>query len=188
MANLGLCDVSPLPKLSVKGPGADPWLRERGIQTPATVLEIGTLPDGGVTARIGTVEFFVESGPSAESVPLLDTALGAAPSGVFRVERQDATFVLAGAQVQEALAQTCGINFREAPEGRVILTSVAGVSCIVLPQRIAEVDAYRLWVEPSGAVYLWQTLATIVSELGGGLIGAASVYPELATSRVPSSA
>ena len=180
MRTLALCDVSPLPKLGMKGPNAEPWLREQGVPIPPNIYDCHEFDDRGLCIRVGVDEFFIESGPAAESVERLGVALDSPGPGVWPVERQDAAFLLAGSRALEVLAQTCGINFRQAPDRRLIMTRLAGVSCVILPQPVDQVPIYRLWVDPSYAVALWQTLSGIVGELDGGIVGAACFYGDLA--------
>src|SRR5204863_432116 len=78
--------------------------------------------------------------------------------GVYRNERQDATFLLTGARGHEVLAQTCAVDVRQATPRRLIVTRVAGVNASVLPETIAGLPAYRLWVDPSFAWDLWESL------------------------------
>ncbi len=87
--------------------------------------------------------------------------------------------MLAGSRSTEVFAQTCGINFGEMPQRHVIFTRVAGVSCTVFPDSIRDIEAYRIWVDFSYAEYLWETLVEISESLGGSVIGAGCVFPEL---------
>ncbi len=66
---------------------------------------------------------------------------------------------------REVLAQTCAINFAAAPAGQLIYTRVAGVSCAILPALDGNPLSYRIWVDPSYAGYLAETLANIATEL-----------------------
>ena len=59
------------------------------------------------------------------------------------------------------------------------MTRVAGVSCCVFPDTIGGIPAYRIWVDTSYALYLWETLVEICESVGGGVIGAGCVFPEL---------
>lgn len=181
-ATLALCDCSALSKLGVKGPDAATWLGKRGIGVPDGAFESGGLADGGVVVNLTGGEFFAESGPASETVPMLAAHLGQGQSGVARVQRQDATFLLSGSRARQVLAQTCGIDFDQAPPRRLILTRLAGVTCAVLPQPEQDIEVYRLWVDHSHAVYLWQALVQISGELGGRVIGAACFYPDLQVS------
>lgn len=176
---LGLCDMSALSKLGVKGPDADRWLQDQDVDVPDLIYESRQLPGGGVIVRIGSDEFLLESGVTNELVPVLRARIDSTEGSMVPVVREDATFLLIGTRSREVLDQTCGINFQEAISRRLVLTRVAGVSCGVFPERFKEIPAYRLWVEPSYAVYLWETLVEICESLGGHAIGAGCIFPEL---------
>jgi|CXWL01.1.fsa_nt_gi sarcosine oxidase subunit gamma len=177
---LGLCDLSGLQKLGVKGPAAATWLTNNGLQVPRDIFASRPLLGGGMIVRFGPREFFLEDGIANANLPALAAKIGSRQDGLVRVEHQEATFVLTGHRCLELFAQTCGINFREALPDKVVFTRVAGVSCGILPESLhGGVPAYRLWVDPSYAVYLWETLAEICASLGGGVIGAGCIYSEL---------
>lgn len=176
---LGLCDLSALPQLGVKGPAADPWLRQQGVEVPAELYEVRALGDGGLIGRVAADEFFLESGTAGRSVPDLAERLATVPGGAYRVERHSAAFLLSGSRRLEVMAQTCGVNLAEAAPRRLIYSRVAVTSCGLLPDRLNGAQVLRLWVEPSLAVYLWQTLAEISGELGGRIVGASCFYPDL---------
>ena len=183
MKILGLCDVSALPKLGVKGPAADAWLNEHDVDVPPATFETRSLTDDGVVARLGEDEFLIESGSEPMSVPALRAELGPAAEGTYRVERQDATFLLAGEKAVGVMAQTCGIDFNQATPDRLIMTRVAGVSCSVLPQSMSSICTYRLWVDATFAAYLWEQLALITADLAGKIVGAACFYPAIKETR-----
>ena len=50
----------------------------------------------------------------------------------------------------------------------------------VLPDRDGDVPVYRVWVDFTYAASFWEAAALIAEELGGRVVGAACVYPELA--------
>ena len=176
---LGLCDLSPLAKLGLKGPNASAWLQEQGAPLPASVFESLHIDqdngDGGLIVRLGSDEFFLESGLRGDLLAQLDANLGRGRPGVVRVERQEATFLLTGSRALEVLAQTCGINFREVPSNRLVMTRVAGVNCSVLPEEADDFSRYRLWVDPTYAIALWDSVEQISRELGGQLVGASAI-------------
>lgn len=180
--DLALCDLSGLAKLGVRGPEAESWLRGQGLDIPPNLYDTRGLPDGGLLAQIGTDQFLLESGIRGETVTALGTLLGAGVSGAYRVERQEATFLLAGRRLREVLAQACAIDFGALPSQRLIYTRIAGVSGAVLPQEIDGRPACRLWIDPSYAADLWESLVTIAQELGGRVVGTACFYAELDSS------
>ena len=61
----------------------------------------------------------------------------------------------------------------------LILTRAGGVNCGVLPGALGEVPLFRLWVDPTYAASLWEMLVPIGEELGGRVVGADSLPPEL---------
>lgn len=178
MTSLGICDVSGLQKLGVKGPDAAAWLHSLGIDVPAKILDSNSLPPGGVIVRLGRDEFFLEDDIANTALPRLMTKADAHRGDMYRVEHDEATFLLVGDRATQVLAQTCAINFREVVPQQVVFTRVAGVSCSVLPA-LADIPTYRFWVDPSYAVYLWKTLVEICESLDGRVIGAGCLYREL---------
>jgi sarcosine oxidase subunit gamma len=128
-----------------------------------------TLPDGGLIARLGLTEYLVE-GNSPTIGTLMQTGRVA---GVYPVLRQDASFALCGARVNDLLLQTCNVDFRmlDAEPSKLILTSMAGVGVTILATRTGDQPCYRLWCDGTFGRYLWDTLTGIAEELGGGCIG-----------------
>ena len=173
---LGLCDLSPLAKLGLTGPHASAWLQQQGVPLPESIYDALRLDDNGWIVRFGRDEFFLESGLGSELISKLDANLGRGRPGIARVERQEATFLLTGARALEVLAQTCGIDFRELPPKQLVISRVAGVNCCLLPEGDDKLPCYRIWVDPTYAVALWDSLAQISAELGGRLVGAAAIY------------
>jgi sarcosine oxidase subunit gamma len=169
---LALCDVSALPRITVKGPAAVEFVARLGLTVPAGVYGVDPLPDGGLVVRTGTSELFLESGPRGESVAGLAAALGRGGDGIYPVPRQDASFLLSGTRAPEVLAQTCAINFQETGVA-FIMTRVAGVSAAILPRTLNGLPVYQLWLDYSYGPWLWDQLFAIVRELEGGVVGVA---------------
>jgi sarcosine oxidase subunit gamma len=176
---LALCDLSALPKLGLKGGGAEGWLRSQQIDVPPNTYDVAHLADGGLIARLGDADFFLEAGTADAVLP----RLAATPADVYRVERQDATFLLTGSRTLRLLARLSSIDFAAAPPRRLILTRAGGVNCAVLPDRDGDVPHYRLWVDYTYAASFWESVVEIAKELGGRVVGAACVYPKLAAGR-----
>jgi sarcosine oxidase subunit gamma len=174
---VALADLSFLPKLGLKGPGADQWLASLDITLPAKPNSWTTLLGGGFIARLGRSEFFLEGGTTADGIGAIRSALGTGAPGVYPVIRQDAGFLLAGKRVNELLVETCNVNFAEIdPQERiVVMTQMIGVSVLVIREMDREIPRYRIWCDPTFAPYFWETLSEIAADLGGGVIGADSV-------------
>jgi glycine cleavage system aminomethyltransferase T len=183
LKTLAFCDVSAFRTIGVKGPGAGAFLRVQNVDPPPLDETYATRPlDDGLVVRLGTDEFFLESGIESQTYDHIAHALTRNANtmpGVYPIVREDASFIIAGKRAREVLAQTCGVNFRNEPPGKVVLTRVAGVNVMILTSGDAS-PRYRVWLDPSYATYLWQQLDDIVHDLNGKVVGAACVYPQLA--------
>ena len=176
LQSLALCDVSGLPKVGIKGPDAESFLVDQGIDVPASTYDWRRLADGGLIVRLGSDEFMIEDSEAGETVrnvsASIDTNIGSGAARLaYRVERQEATFLLIGSKAMDVLSQTCGINFRDAPD-QLVFTRVAGVSCGVFPELVNSHPAYRIWVDCTFALYLWEMLYQICDDLDGRVIDA----------------
>jgi sarcosine oxidase subunit gamma len=166
---LAIADVSCFAKAGLKGPRAASWLAERGIPVPPRA----NTWTGDLIARLGETEFFLEGDAAGKVVET-------ASQGVYPVLRQDTAIALAGRRVNEVLLETCSFNFAALDtQETLVMTSMAGVPVLVIPQRREGLPLTRIWADPTFAPYLWQTLLEIVQELGGGPAGLASVFPQL---------
>lgn len=174
MQAVALADLSCLNRAGLKGPGAAQWLERQGIAVPAQANAWLSLPGGGVIARLGRSEFFLEDAAGGDTVARIGTALGSGATDVVPVLRQDAAIALLGRDVNALLVQTCNVNFAAIdPQDPVaVMTQMVGVSVLVLRRDRRELPGYRIWCDPTFAPYLWETLAGIAAELGGGVIGA----------------
>jgi sarcosine oxidase subunit gamma len=175
---VGLCEMSLLEKLGVKGPDAAAWLAEQGLDVPAAVYASGPLEEGGLIVRLGVDEFLLEAGSPDRSLAPLRDALPADSPQLLPVVREDATLLLCGTRASDLLAQSCGHDFSKCPSAQLVYTRVAGVSCGILPQQIVGRSVYRLWLDPSFAIYLWEVLGEIARELGGGVVAESAILRE----------
>jgi len=156
-----------LPRLGLKGPGVARWLGVQSITTPSDILSAVPIAGDAWIARLAAVEYLIEGNTDSDLVSDLRGRLSPLPSGILLIPRCDVTFLLAGSNARSVFAQTCGIDFRLAQPQRLVFSRVAGVSCGILPEVTNGLINYRMWVELSYAAYLWETLAGIVTELGG---------------------
>lgn len=172
---LGIADVSHLYRTGFKGQGVAAWLAEQGLPVPEAPNTWQALANGGFVARLGLTEYLIEDGLAGRTSAKLahrEPALR-----VYPVLRQDLALALCGEALHELLLQTCNVNFRalELEAKPVVLTSMAGVAVTVLPGERLGRPYYRLWADGTYGVYLWETLAGIAGELGGGPVGLATI-------------
>jgi sarcosine oxidase subunit gamma len=176
---VALTDASCLRRMGVKGPAAQAWLDAQGVPPPAGVNRWQRTADGVLVARLARTEFFLEDRLGGDAVMRLRAALAPA-EGVYPVMRQDAALVLAGERANELLVQTCNVNFRawDAGDPALAMTSMVGVSVLVLWQPHGGGRLYRIWCDGTFGPYLFETLLAIARELGGGPVGLSSLFPE----------
>lgn len=173
--NAGIADVSHLSRMGFKGQGVAAWLAEQDLPALPQPNTWAPLASGGLIARLGQTEYLIEDGMSGRASARLahrEPALR-----VYPVLRQDLALVLCGESIDELLLQTCNVNFRalDLATRPVVLTSMAGVAVTVLPGERLGRPYYRLWADGTYGVYLWETLAGIAAELGGGPVGLAVI-------------
>jgi sarcosine oxidase subunit gamma len=176
--SLALCDLSCLPKLAVKGSGTVGWLQSAGVPVPEDLFGMARLPGAGHILRTDLQEFFVEDGFTGQWVAELARGSGSKPAETLLLNRQEASFLLCGSKMPSLLRETCGyhVNF---DKEEMAFTRVAGVSCMLLSGRSADSNAVRIWMDPSYAPYLWETLLEIAQELGGSAVGIGCLAREL---------
>jgi len=180
----GICDVSCLQRFGVKGPQAAQWLEQRNIAPPAGNNSWATSGSGEGTSLVlclGSSEFLIEQQLNNTSNGLPDDRSLSQPiaAGVYRVQRNDAAFILSGSRIQDLLSELCLLDLREqALAGdAVVMTQVAGVSATLLRQPSPGKHGgmvFRLWCDGSYGAYMWQTLTQLAGELGGGAVGLAT--------------
>jgi sarcosine oxidase subunit gamma len=176
-ADLGLCDVSFLSRVTIKGPAAAAVLGSKQVAVPAKVLDVAAI-GGGIVARTGGSEFFVEDGLRGVIAQQVASA-ARETAGCYVATRQDASFLLSGKRAAEVFLETCGYDFRQ-PSKQIVFTRVVGVSCSILYRDFGGVSAFQLWLDGSYGGYLWETLHEIVCELNGAAVGAGAFYHDLA--------
>ena len=164
---LTIADHSLLSRAGVKGPGAAAWLAALGLNLPASPNHWLELPQGGLVDRLGQSEYLIDG--NAEVVAKI--AATTRTPGVYPVLRQDASFSLSGSRVSELFLQTCNVDFRilDSDPAQLLMTSMVGVSVVVVPLKTGASPNYRLWCDGTYGLYLWETLNEIIAELGGGV-------------------
>jgi len=174
-----LTDASCLPRMGVKGPQAESWLRGQGVGVPEGVNAWIRTSEGALVARLARTEFFLEDRVGGTAVERWRDALEPA-SGLYPVLRQDAALALAGPRLNDLLVQTCNIDFQaHAPgERTVFMTSMVGVSVLLLWEQVPAGPLLRIWCDGTFGAYLWETLLEIARQEGGGAVGLGRLFPD----------
>jgi sarcosine oxidase subunit gamma len=167
-----LIDASALPRCGCKGPGAAQWLTAQGLTIP-TAFNTWAATDSGLIGRLAATEFFIEDtregGVAARIRQALTRGASTDSGACYPVLREDAALILTGPHANDILLQTCNIDFAglDMAAKPLVMSSMVGVSVLVIPQKQATGVVYRICCDPTFGPYLWRTLLAIVREQGG---------------------
>ncbi|MCX4187099.1 sarcosine oxidase subunit gamma [Methylophaga sp. OBS4] len=169
---LSICDVSALNRFGVKGPNASAWLTAANVNLPTGTNSWTTQDDNTLVMRLGNTEFLLEDQPGTELCSKLNQT-SVNESGIHKVSRNDAAFILSGELIQPLFSEVCAIDLNGdvLDDNRLVMTMIAGVSATLLRQSLNGQTVYRLWCDGTFGPYLWKTLLNIIKELGGGPVG-----------------
>jgi sarcosine oxidase, subunit gamma len=179
---LGLVDLSPLPRVGFKGQGTVEWLSAQGVTVPPESNRASIQDGGGLAARLAPGEVLILGAPSGgDQIPArLATAWAEAPNPPtaprgFPVPRADshAWFMLTGVDSSAMFAKLCSVDLRPdkfAP-GSIAQTSIARLNGIVIRDDKGGVPAYHLLIDSASAGYMWHSLLDAMAEFDGTPIG-----------------
>ena len=189
--DLALCDVSGFRRFVLKGKDAAAHLREMGLTLPEKINGVVEIDGGGLVIRTGGAEWLVEeppclpptSGPimgeeRPPAPPILGEDLAGQGGSLWLYPAPGASFLLSGARAPCVLLETCNVDLRS-PDGDLVMTRVAGVSCYILHRTLNGIPAYQFWTDASYAHYLGETLLAIIHEYNGGVAGVSCYFPEV---------
>ena len=183
---LGLADLSPLPRLGVKGAGTTDWLAGQGIEIPAESNQAVRQASGVLAGRLAPPELLMLGDPSGYSGPIdaLSAAWRAAPTPPERprgylLPRRHSHFwfLLSGDCTPRMFAKICGVDLRAGKfaDGRIAQTSIARMNAVVIRDDRGGVLAYHLLGDSASAEYLWDCLIDAMAEFAGAPVGLEAV-------------
>lgn len=169
---LSITDVSCFQRYGVKGPKASEWLVDHELTIPSRANSWASCKKKSMMLRLGVGEFLIEDqfgGYACEDLAA-DTQR---TTGVYRVPRADAAFILCGSAVLQMFSELCSLDLRDQnlqPDD-VVMTQVAGISVTLLRQSLDGEQVYRLWCDGTYGPYMWDVLMKLAGEFGGGAVG-----------------
>ena len=185
--NLGLADLSVLPRTGFKGAGTLAWLAEQGLGLPKESNRATRQIGGGVVARLAPNEILILgclsgiNGGLPESLEASWTALPLPPTAPrgYPLPRRDSHgwFFVSGAHSPPLFAKLCGVDrgHGEGEERDREKTGSARVSGIIIRDDRGEQLAYHLLCDCALAAYLWDCLVDAMIEFNGRLVGLAAI-------------
>ena len=192
LESLGLCDLSPLPRVGFRGPAALDWLRARRVRGLDRDNRADMQRGGAFAARLAPTEALILGNLSGRGnlCDRLEAALDADPEpGCYKALRRDGSFhfLLGGTHAAVTMATLCGVDLRARafPAGSIAQTSVARMSMIVIAVSLGEIPAFHLLGDSASATYAWGVLIDAMTELGGKPIGLDAVRDALGNGAGP---
>ena len=180
---LGLADLSPLPRVGFRGPGAREWLAAQGVNLPDDPNRARTQPDGAIAVTRSWTEVLVLGnihGPDNLCARLDAMSAEAHLARAYPLPRFDGLFwfALAGASAAVCLAKVCGVDLRESafPPGSVAQTSVARLNAVIVRVDAGSIPLFNLLGDSASAEYAWTSLLDAMGELGGRPVGLCALH------------
>ncbi|MCY3783499.1 MAG: sarcosine oxidase [Chloroflexi bacterium] len=180
---LGLVDLSPLPRVGFRGPGAREWLTAQGVDLPDKPNQASVQPDGAIAITRSWTEVLVLGaiqGADSLCARLEAGAADAHRARAYPLPRFDGMFwfALTGASAAECLAKVCGVDMREPafPVGSVAQTSVARLSAVIVRVEVGETPVFHLLGDSASADYAWGSLLDAMQEFDGKPVGLCALH------------
>jgi sarcosine oxidase, subunit gamma len=187
---LALADLSPLPRLGIKGAGTADWLAAQGVRIPDESNRAVRQASGVLAARLAPAELLLlgdlSGDLSGDPAPL--DAIAAAwraepvpperPRGYLLPRRHSHFwFLVSGDRAAAMFAKICGVDLRPGKfaDGRIAQTSIARMNAAVIRDDRGGVLAFHLLGDSASAEYLWDCLLDAMAEFDGAPVGLAAV-------------
>lgn len=175
---LGLADLSTLPRLGFKGKAVLSQMNSQGLTLEFRPNRAFRQQDGTLAAVLAMTEVLLLS-PLSGKAPALakleaDWSIEKADGG-YLVPRQDSHFwfVITGRKASSMFAKICGVDLRPQSFANLSIaqTSIARSNAIVIRDDQGETPAYHLLGDSASAGYMWDCLLDAMAEWDGRPIG-----------------
>ena len=177
-SNLGLADLSPLPRVGFKGRATPDWLAAAGVKIPGVPNRARTQDDGTLVARLSNDEhlFLSDLGCEARMVAELSNAWELEAGRLcYLMPRADthAWFALTGACAAEMLSKVCGVDARaqKFDNGCIAQTSIARINGVLIRHDQGSTLGYYVLADSASADFLWPCLIDAMQEFDGAPVG-----------------
>ena len=182
LAQLGIVDLSPLPRVGFKGRNTIPAMQAAGLTVESVPNRAFRQSDGGICAVLAPGEIILLSGlaGSADRVSRLETGWSMDnANGTYLTPRASshAWFRVTGALAPAMFAKICGIDLRphKVPDLSIAQTSVAKLTGMIIRDDLPGTLAFHLLADSASAEYLWDCVIDAMAEFGGRPAGLAAL-------------
>lgn len=176
--NMGIADLTPLPRTGFKGRDTPDWLTANGVEIPEAPNRARTQTDGTLVARLSNDEhvFLSDLAGSAPMVAALDESWHLEPGRMcFSMPRAEthAWFALTGECTSQMLSKVCGVDARPGkfPNGSIAQTSIARINGVLIRNDLGATPAFYVLADSASADFLWPCLMDAMQEFDGAPVG-----------------
>ncbi len=179
---LGLVDLTVLPRTGFKGPEAVQWGRSQGLDIGQHSNQACSQQNGMLVARLTDTEIMVLNdlhSPSDQCAGLEEKYTRNRPARCYPVPRFDSSawLMVTGQCSTDMFAKVCGVDLRtnKFPSGAIAQTSIARMNGIVIRNDLGEVPAFHLLFDSASTEYAWSCLIDAYAEFNGAPVGYAAL-------------
>ena len=170
--DLALIDISPMPRVGIKGREPERWLHIQRYVIDEALNKAYLQEDGSLIARLADNELLWLSGVRT---PVRSAEVSRSNARCYSLPRQDShvEFMIVGRLSAEMMAKLCGVDLSPQVFDNLDIaqTSAARVSAIIIRADVAMIPAYRILVDSASDRYFWHCLMDAMGEFNGCVVG-----------------
>ena len=179
---LGLADLTPLPRTGFKGREAVQWGRSQDLDIGQRNNQAYLQQNGMLVARLADTEIVILNylcSSSDQCAGLNERYTRNRPVKCYFVPRSNlsAWLMVTGQYSIEMFAKICGVDLRtkQFPPCAVAQTSIARINGIIIRNDLGETPAFHLLFDSASTEYMWSCLMDACTEFNGAPVGYAAL-------------
>ncbi|MCY4641886.1 MAG: sarcosine oxidase [Gammaproteobacteria bacterium] len=179
---LGLVDLTPIPRTGFKGQGVIQWISSQGMEIGQHSNKAYPQQNGMLVGRLADIEVIILNGLQSRTnqCESLDEKHACdQPVRCYLVPRFNtlAWFMVTGETSAEVFAKICGVDLRlkNFSRGAIAQTSVARINSIIIRHDLKEIPAFHLLFDSASTEYMWACLMDAYMEFKGSPVGYSAI-------------
>ena len=179
---LGLADLTSLPRTGFKGREAVQWGRSQDLDIGQRNNQAYLQQNGMLVARLTDTEIAVLNNlrsPSDQCAGLKEKYTRNRPVKCYFVPRfnSSAWLMVTGQYSTEMFAKICGVDLHanKFSSGAIAQTSIARINGIIIRNDLGETPAFHLLFDIASTEYMWSCLMDAYAEFNGAPVGYAAL-------------
>lgn len=174
-ASTQLIDLTPWPRIGLRGSAAEQKLEEAGLVIPTTPNQLSDQGKQALVLRLSAREFWILGKESDAALPVLGNQ-----AGTYSIPCEDshAWLVLSSPHKASILAKLCAVDLRDSafPQGHIAQTVVAGSNAIIAHHTLDQSAVFSILCDRTVAHYLWEVLLDAMQEFTGQAMAMESAF------------